>query len=174
MMMAISLRKAALATAAALALFALSSTEVSGQSTALPPTFKDAAAENEYKAKMRRVVAQVRNVPAQQLPEVCNIRMIAFSDAIIKYNRDPVLQRLLVNISESTLINYANFVNCRDPNDAKIRVVNSTYEDNFRTLMVANGVIPNTETAYGPAYQPTAPDGKRQLINPALKDAPKN
>lgn len=172
--MAISVRKLALATAAALALFGLSSTEVLGQTApnTLPPTFKDTAHENEYKAKMRRVITLAGNTPAGEVSDMTNARIIGFVQAIKKYNKDPVFQPLLINISEETLSNYARFVSGVERTDAKIRVVNSADEDRFRTLMVANGVIPNNPTTYGPAYQPQrrAPETKG---SPALKDAPK-
>ncbi len=167
-----TIRTVALATTAAAALFALSSTEVAAQQTAqtIPsqrvnvvpgiaapearaPLFADAAALEAYKAKMRRVLAEVRNLPAQELPEACNARIIGFSDALVKYNRDERFQPVLVGLSEQTLMNYARFVNCTDKDDTKVRTVNSVQEDGWRALMVANGIIPNTPPIYGPAYQ---------------------
>ncbi len=179
--MAISVRKLALATAAALALFAMSSTEVAAQATVAPTQINtvpntlppvDPATKAATIAKLKRVVTVAGDTKGQELPEACNIRIIAFSQALLKYSRDPVLQHVLINVSEDTLMNYAHFVNCTDKTDAKIRVVNSADEDRLRTLMVANGVIPNTETAYGPAYGPQrrTPQTKG---SPALKDAPK-
>ncbi len=163
--MSVSIRDVALATAAALALFAMSSTEVAAQTTVapthinaipngLPPAFKDQAAQDAYNAKMRRVITLASTHPTGEVSELSRARVIGFVEALKKYNRDPVLQRLLIVLPEDTLNNYARFVSGVDKTDAKIRVVNSADEDRFRTLMVANDVIPNSPTAYGPAYLP--------------------
>ncbi|MDX1922388.1 MAG: hypothetical protein SFW65_04595 [Alphaproteobacteria bacterium] len=180
--MSISIRDVALTTAAALAIFAMSATEVFAQGSAIPPTqinavpnglppaFRDQAALDAYNAKMRRVITLVSTHQAGEVPETVRLKVILFIESLKKYNRDPELQRVLVRVSEETLSNYARYVNGLDKDDAKIRVVNSSDEDAFRTLMVGAGVIPNSPTAYGPAYQATRRTSTLERPGPVLAE----
>lgn len=174
-----TIRKAAFITAAA-ALIAFPSTKAVGQQqlqavpqVTRPSPFADAAAEEAYKAKMRRVISLASTL-APDISETCAARALAFIEDVKKYNRDPRFQGVLVALSEETLNNYARYVNCTDKDDSKIRTVNSVQEDGWRALMVANGIIPNSPPIYGPAYQaaPTAPDAARQRRS-VPNDAPR-